>query len=239
MSKIKVTREHAPWRDRARGYKVLIDGRQAGSLRQGDAATYTVEPGNHTVQMKIDWCTSRRLPVEVPADGTAQVTCRPGHNSWTALFDCILRGAFLHRYRACAGEEDDERLRRRAETSGRYPSASSNPWMRRSCRQPLPPVSSFASTIAPLPSLGRKNIRVDTPRVSPCVSQRRLPAHRDPVPDEPLPRDDVWHLGPADLLHGRALKNPRVATPSVRDEHREEPRERVRARAKLAVRVVG
>ena len=96
MPTIKVTREHAPWRDRARSYKVLIDGRQVGMLRQDDAATYTVEPGTHTVQMKIDWCTSRKLSVDVPNDGTTEVTCRPGHSSWTALYDCIFRsGSYI------------------------------------------------------------------------------------------------------------------------------------------------
>lgn len=96
MSTINVTREHAPWRDRARSYKVLIDGRQVGSLKQDDGGTYTVEPGSHTVQMKIDWCTSRKLSVDVSSDGTARVTCRPGHSSWTALFDVIFRsGSYI------------------------------------------------------------------------------------------------------------------------------------------------
>lgn len=52
-------------RDRARAYKVMIDGQEAGTVRHGQQESFQVTPGTHEVFLKIDWCRSPKLSVEV------------------------------------------------------------------------------------------------------------------------------------------------------------------------------
>jgi hypothetical protein len=41
-------------RDRARAYRVMIDGREAGTVRHGSQESFQVTPGTHEVFLKID-----------------------------------------------------------------------------------------------------------------------------------------------------------------------------------------
>lgn len=85
-STIEIEREAGHWTDRGRAYKVLVDGSEAGEVRQGESKSFAVEPGSHEVQMKIDWCRSRPENVEVGAGEPARLMCRPAANPWTVLW---------------------------------------------------------------------------------------------------------------------------------------------------------
>jgi hypothetical protein len=80
---IVVTRDTAPWRDRARGYKLLIDGSVVSRLAQGETFTCPVEPGTHSVQMKIDWASSPRIDCLVEADKSVHLIA-PGGSAFSA-----------------------------------------------------------------------------------------------------------------------------------------------------------
>jgi hypothetical protein len=83
------------WRDRIRAYRVKIDGVQAGSLRAGETLDFAVSPGDHTVQVAIDWCTSPLREVRVGDGQTAQLTCRSGGSSWEIWQSLLTPGSYL------------------------------------------------------------------------------------------------------------------------------------------------
>jgi len=89
--------ERAPggYRDRMRPYKVLVDGVASGSVKQGESVTILVAPGTHTVQLKIDWCTSRAVAVEVPPSARATLRCSAGGSALMALWDMLRPGAYI------------------------------------------------------------------------------------------------------------------------------------------------
>ena len=82
---IHIHRDKTAWSDRARSYKLLVDGEEQGELRHGEAKAFDVAPGRHTVQMKIDWATSVPIDVEMPEGATEHFTCR-GRNPFGALY---------------------------------------------------------------------------------------------------------------------------------------------------------
>jgi len=84
--RLTVEREHKAWVDRARAYRVLVDGGEVGRVRDGDTETYDVAPGQHTVQLKVDWARSRPIEVQVPDGGEARVRCRGNASPLTALW---------------------------------------------------------------------------------------------------------------------------------------------------------
>ncbi|MET7479480.1 hypothetical protein ABZT17_34670 [Streptomyces sp. NPDC005648] len=72
-------------RDALRGYAVLIDGAQAGSIRRGQTLRFDVPAGTHQLQLKIDWCTSRALSTLVEEGGTVRFICAPGGDASEGL----------------------------------------------------------------------------------------------------------------------------------------------------------
>jgi hypothetical protein len=74
---IRVTRAPGEWRDRLRAYDVLIDGARAGAVRPGQTVDFAVAPGEHGVQLTVDWCSSPVRVVRLAAGQWAQFQCQP------------------------------------------------------------------------------------------------------------------------------------------------------------------
>jgi hypothetical protein len=86
MAKIEVKRREGGWVDRARKYKVLVDGEEVGRVGAGESVTADVPAGSHEVSLKIDWCRSRKQTVQLGADETASFACRPNASALTILY---------------------------------------------------------------------------------------------------------------------------------------------------------
>jgi hypothetical protein len=78
-------------RDKARAYKVIIDGQEAGTIRHGQQQSFPVTPGSHEVFFKIDWCRSPKLTVDVADGHRAKVVCAPSGTIWTAIFAIVFK----------------------------------------------------------------------------------------------------------------------------------------------------
>ena len=83
---ITVERVRNAWRDVLRGYAVLIDDVRVGSLENGMTQRFLVEPGKHSVQMKIDWCSSPSIDVNVAAGHEEKFQCGPNGNPLLAFY---------------------------------------------------------------------------------------------------------------------------------------------------------
>ncbi len=70
-------RRNRRWFGRFRRLWVRIDGKKIQSLKHGELATLTVTPGEHTVQVQMDWCTSPPFSVECPKGETIDLDCGP------------------------------------------------------------------------------------------------------------------------------------------------------------------
>ncbi|RFU62877.1 hypothetical protein [Peribacillus glennii] len=44
-----------------RDYKILMDDREIGSIKDGETKEFTLEPGDYKLQMQIDWCLSKEI----------------------------------------------------------------------------------------------------------------------------------------------------------------------------------
>ncbi|MBK3563912.1 MULTISPECIES: hypothetical protein [unclassified Streptomyces] len=75
---VVLSRERGGYRDMLRGYDVLIDDTRVGSIRRGKTVRFEVPPGEHRLQLKIAWCSSRPLTVQVVEGGTVSFVCAPG-----------------------------------------------------------------------------------------------------------------------------------------------------------------
>jgi hypothetical protein len=69
-STIRLHRTNVPRRDRLQPYRVIIDGERIGTVRNDSTTDFTVPPGEHSVQLKIDWSGSPVLHIRVETGGT-------------------------------------------------------------------------------------------------------------------------------------------------------------------------
>ncbi len=95
MSSIVIHRS-ASWPDKLRAYQVFLDGEQVGLVKDGAEITIQTTPGTHSIQLRIDWCSSPELHVSVAAGKTEMLAC--GANSkllLALLYASIWRGKYI------------------------------------------------------------------------------------------------------------------------------------------------
>ena len=83
MARLRLYREPVAWQDRLRAYTLLVDGEAKGSIKQGETLEIDLPPGDHRVQMKIDWATSPELAVSGARD--VDLRCRANASPFLAL----------------------------------------------------------------------------------------------------------------------------------------------------------
>lgn len=56
-------------------YRVIVDGRDIGGVANGQTTSFQVGPGEHTIQLRIQWCTSPQLEFESTPGAVVVVEC--------------------------------------------------------------------------------------------------------------------------------------------------------------------
>jgi hypothetical protein len=96
VPQIEVTRSTKKWPDGLRAYNVVIDGEVAEAVRQGQTIKTPVQPGRHEVWIRIDWCRSPAVVLDLGPGETARLECAPNAQPllWF-LYVTIWRGRYV------------------------------------------------------------------------------------------------------------------------------------------------
>lgn len=105
MSKIKITRDRG-YADKGRLYKVICNGECIGKIRDGETKEFESAAGNKEIYMKIDWCRSNKMTVDVPEEGTVSLLCGSNLQGMTGLPGLIIVIFLPHKYLWLRGEKD-------------------------------------------------------------------------------------------------------------------------------------
>lgn len=99
MARVSLYRERVAWADIFRAYTLLVDGVARGTVKQGETLEIELSPGDHRLQMKIDWATSPELSVS--GDRDVALRCRANANPFLMLlYITIWRGRYIRLERA-------------------------------------------------------------------------------------------------------------------------------------------
>jgi hypothetical protein len=71
--------------DKARAYKVMLDGTEVGRVKDGKTESFSVPAGAHELNLKVDWATSPTMRFDVAPGEEVRFACRPAGNPFTAL----------------------------------------------------------------------------------------------------------------------------------------------------------
>jgi hypothetical protein len=94
MSVLVIRRAHTP-RDRARSYRVLVDGVQRALISDESAVQIPLTPGEHVVRVNARWCRSQEVPFSIRHGEILRLECAAG-SPWLAfLYLTIWRDKYI------------------------------------------------------------------------------------------------------------------------------------------------
>jgi hypothetical protein len=97
MTELVLRRDAKPYQDRARLYRVRLDGREVESIAAGEEKRLAVEPGAHTLQLTIDWCRSNLLDLDIRSGEAQGYSCGPNASPLLGLlYATVLRNRYLY-----------------------------------------------------------------------------------------------------------------------------------------------
>jgi hypothetical protein len=73
----------------------MVDGRQVGTIRDGETVDIEVPAGRHSVRLVIAWTGSHVVDVDVPEGGFLTVRCSAKQTA-SALLDLFSRTGWIH-----------------------------------------------------------------------------------------------------------------------------------------------
>lgn len=93
MGTIRISRVAGQYADKLRAYRVVIDGTTVGKIKAGEEQSFEVDPGQHVVQLRVDWARSRKLEVDVVDAGEVELQCQARQALDATLHSFVLLGA--------------------------------------------------------------------------------------------------------------------------------------------------
>ena len=87
--KLTITRGSA-YVDRARAYKIMVDGQEVGRIKNDRTETIAVPAGEHELSLKVDWASSPTVSFDVAPGEEVRYICKPTANAFFALLQSVL-----------------------------------------------------------------------------------------------------------------------------------------------------
>lgn len=77
-----VVRRATSFVDAARSYVVVLDGNPVGRLRPSASQSLSIAPGQHVLEVQVDWCGSQSQVFEAAPGSTAVFDCGSSLTGW-------------------------------------------------------------------------------------------------------------------------------------------------------------
>jgi hypothetical protein len=77
-------------------FKIVVDGKQVGTIANGDVVEIHVDPGRHTLRLRISWTGSPSVPFSLDQGETVHFVCRPAFTNSMLAFWFVFQSFFKH-----------------------------------------------------------------------------------------------------------------------------------------------
>ncbi len=99
IAKVVLSRKKQ-YSDLLRNYRVILDGEEIGKIFRGERKEFSISPGKHEIELKIDWCGSNKLNFEIKDNETINFNCKSTLEGWELLLMIVylteLRDQYLN-----------------------------------------------------------------------------------------------------------------------------------------------
>jgi hypothetical protein len=89
-----IVRRAKNYADRLRTYKVMVDNIVVATMSAGESVDFAIEPGNHRIQIWVDWASSKKLRFDAKPGECSVFECR-SNLTGMRIFLAILYVLFL------------------------------------------------------------------------------------------------------------------------------------------------
>ena len=72
MTKLIIARK-SEWANRGRKIGIYLDGKKIGTIESGETREFELQPGEHDLQAKIDWCGSQKYSLNLEEGDTQKI----------------------------------------------------------------------------------------------------------------------------------------------------------------------
>jgi hypothetical protein len=79
---IALRRERRGSRDLFRAYTVIVDDTRVAKVKRGQTVRLPVSPGRHEVYLRIDWCRSPAIEIDVAPGEAVNMYCAPAGSAF-------------------------------------------------------------------------------------------------------------------------------------------------------------
>jgi hypothetical protein len=87
-ARLHIERKGGGYVDRWRAYEVIVNGQPRAELKRGEHRTLEIDPGHVEVFLRIDWCRSRVMRMDLTPGAEKHLICRP-RSLLTAFYGII------------------------------------------------------------------------------------------------------------------------------------------------------
>ncbi len=94
MATIKIRRS-SEYINKMRAIKILVDGKEIGSIADGETKEFTTAEGQHKIEAKIDWCGSPELSFNIKDTEIKYLTVG-GYKNSTLIISAALILSVIH-----------------------------------------------------------------------------------------------------------------------------------------------
>lgn len=84
MGTITISRE-SQFMNKMRSYDIYVDGEKIGEIKNGGTEELPVPPGEHVIQLQIDWCKSKEIPFRLSEGEKQSFQCGSRLKGWKVL----------------------------------------------------------------------------------------------------------------------------------------------------------
>lgn len=89
LAKIILSRKNE-FMNRARAFKVFIDGEEVGKIGNNKVEEFDIVAGSHTILCKIDWCSSEVYTIQAKEDDTIYLQVKSGMKYFLPMYIIFL-----------------------------------------------------------------------------------------------------------------------------------------------------
>ena len=93
-----ILKRDSGYADRLRSFRVTLENEVIGSIANGQEATFDIEPGPHTLRLKVDWAKSNTVKFEIHPEQTMYFTCASRARGIKVLLTIFYTTIFSQRY---------------------------------------------------------------------------------------------------------------------------------------------
>jgi hypothetical protein len=91
-------KRHMQYVNILRRYIIVLDGKEIGEIHNGPVVELLMDPGSHSIRMRLDWCSSKPLEFDIESGQTLNLVTGCSINGIKSMLAFLYVTVYRNRY---------------------------------------------------------------------------------------------------------------------------------------------